>query len=100
MGTNKPCVSSGLMINVPHDGPIVVVLSGFKENGMYKVGDVVQLRSGGSPWTVICVESSLRCIRLGAMSAGGLSQEMIVSEHAVMYYHGSPTPSNRHFVED
>lgn len=63
-----------------------------------KVGDVVQLKSGGAPMTVATVgdEGYMEdTLRLVAASSGGLVQELLVNKAAVKLYPGVLTPALR-----
>ena len=63
----------------------------------YRVGDRVQLQSGGAPLTVVGYDGWLFKFgyRVAAISPGGLLQETIVDGQALRPYAGRPTASCR-----
>jgi uncharacterized protein YodC (DUF2158 family) len=60
---------------------------------LYRPGDVVQLKSGGAPFTVSAIRSSFWRItyEISAMSPGGLVQQVTVDREALQPYTGRRT---------
>lgn len=68
----------------------------FRSKPIYAPGDVVQLKSGGSPLTVTGnPETSDSGLQVTCVSSGGLMQQFYVPYQAVKLYTGPMTPSQR-----
>jgi hypothetical protein len=65
-------------------------------NPTFKVGDRVQLKSGGAPMTVVGYTGWLWWkYQVAAISPGGLLQSMPVDGAALKPYEGKPTAPSR-----
>lgn len=59
----------------------------------FEVGDVVQLRSGGAPFTVTSVEARNAWLIAATVSYGGLTQEVKAPPAAFQSYSGPLIPA-------
>lgn len=67
---------------------------------MFRIGDIVQLQSGGAPLTVADqlsrgLNDHLDMLKVVSVSAGGLLQETIVLAGALRLYDGPLTPASK-----
>lgn len=64
-----------------------------------RLGEVVQLNSGGQPFTVVDnVRSDFmgaKMVRIASMSSGGKAEELLVDSRSLTVFKGNKTPAHK-----